>query len=269
MAEPITTVGVSAIAAYLGKDGISKILGPTAEYIGGELKEFTKRRIENIGNIFKSAEKKLGSQLDRPGSVSPKVLKSIINDGSYSNEGLAIEYFGGILASSRGDSSIDDRGARISRKVDNLSVYQLHAHYLLYSTLAKTFKASEASVLKYEEREKLYIYTPISAFKRTFNLEKIDWSNPQIFHHIFHGLANDGLIGNRWGFGDPEHIKAYAPNLEFSEAGIIYQPTVSGVELFLWAFGLGKEPLDYIFSEHFESDVEGLEGLLEGSFRIK
>ena len=44
MPEPITTVGLGAIAAYLGKDGISKILGPTAEYVGGELQAFTKKK---------------------------------------------------------------------------------------------------------------------------------------------------------------------------------------------------------------------------------
>ena len=52
MAEPITTVGLGAIAAYLGKDGLAKILGPTADYLGGELQEFTKKRIDNIGKIF-------------------------------------------------------------------------------------------------------------------------------------------------------------------------------------------------------------------------
>lgn len=77
MPEPITTVGLGAIAAYLGKDGLSKILGPTAEYLGGELKEFTKKRITNVGNIFSNAERKLGGKVNQPGSVSPKVLKPL------------------------------------------------------------------------------------------------------------------------------------------------------------------------------------------------
>jgi hypothetical protein len=39
MPEPITTVGLSAIAAYLGKDGLEKLLGPTAEYLGSGLRD--------------------------------------------------------------------------------------------------------------------------------------------------------------------------------------------------------------------------------------
>lgn len=59
MPEPIATVGIGVIAAYVGKDAVVRILGPTADYLGGELKEFTRRRIENIGKIFSNAEKSL------------------------------------------------------------------------------------------------------------------------------------------------------------------------------------------------------------------
>ena len=31
--EPITTIGLG-VAAYLAKDGIGKLLGPTADYLG-------------------------------------------------------------------------------------------------------------------------------------------------------------------------------------------------------------------------------------------
>ncbi|MDF4932282.1 hypothetical protein P3556_24170, partial [Vibrio parahaemolyticus] len=67
MAEPITTVGMGAIAAYLGKDGIAKLLGPTAEYLGGELREFTQKRVQNVGKIFSKAEEKLGDNINSNG----------------------------------------------------------------------------------------------------------------------------------------------------------------------------------------------------------
>ena len=44
--EPVTTIGIGAITAYLGKDGLTKILGPTADYLGGELKVFTQKRVD-------------------------------------------------------------------------------------------------------------------------------------------------------------------------------------------------------------------------------
>ena len=55
----IITVGIGAIAAYLGKDGLQKILGPTADYLGGELKAFTQRRINNVGKIFSKRGKEV------------------------------------------------------------------------------------------------------------------------------------------------------------------------------------------------------------------
>lgn len=110
MPDPITAVGAGAIAAYLGKDGLAKLLGPTADYLGGELQAYTQRRMENVGRIFSRAESKLGDKLERPGQVPPKVLKTIINDGSYADDELAVEYFGGVLASSRTEIGRDDRG---------------------------------------------------------------------------------------------------------------------------------------------------------------
>ena len=111
MPELVTTLGIGAIAAYLGKDGISKVLGPTADYLGGELKTLAQKRVQNVGKIFSNAEKKLGTKLELPGAVPPKVLKTIINEGSYSEDDIAVEYFGGVLASSRTKVSRDDRGA--------------------------------------------------------------------------------------------------------------------------------------------------------------
>ena len=81
--EPVTTVGLGAIAAYLAKDGIAKLLGPTADYLGEGLRDLTRRRLESIGRIFSNASAKLGDQLDAPGQVPPRVLRTVMNEGSY------------------------------------------------------------------------------------------------------------------------------------------------------------------------------------------
>ena len=65
--EPVTTIGLGAVAAYVAKDGIGKLLGPTADYLGEGLRDLTRRRVESIGRIFSNASTKLGSQLDEPG----------------------------------------------------------------------------------------------------------------------------------------------------------------------------------------------------------
>jgi hypothetical protein len=163
MAEPLTTIGVGAVAAYLGKDGLQKLLGPTADYLGTGLREFTQRRVENIGKIFQSAEKKLGNKINGPGEVPPKVLKSVLNEGSYATESIAVEYFGGILASSRTDQGRDDRGARLAKILDGLSTYQLRAHYLIYATVRRIFIGRDL-MFNMDGRPKMQIFIPFENF---------------------------------------------------------------------------------------------------------
>ena len=112
-------------------DVVYKILGPTADYLGDELLTLAKKRIGNTDKIFSSAAKKLGDKLDRPGQVPPKVLKTIINEGSYFDDAVAVEYFGGVLASSRTEVGRDDRGDRLAKMIDNLSAYQIRSHYIM------------------------------------------------------------------------------------------------------------------------------------------
>ena len=106
----LTAVGSTAKEAA-NSTLMQKILGPTAEYLGGHFRDMVERRLTNTKKIFDVAERRLGERINRQGSVHPKVLKEILDEGSYAEEVLAAEYFGGILASSRSEISRDDRGA--------------------------------------------------------------------------------------------------------------------------------------------------------------
>src|ERR1051326_8640155 len=110
MIDPGT--GLTILGSAIGGAKIlEKILGPTSEYLGDQLKEWTIKKVTNTANIFKNAEKKLGDKINEKGTVPPKVLKSILEDGAWAEENLQVEYFGGVLASSRSGVSRDDRGA--------------------------------------------------------------------------------------------------------------------------------------------------------------
>jgi hypothetical protein len=265
MPEPITTVGLGAIAAYLGKDGIAKLLGPTAEYLGGELQEFTKKRIDNVGRIFSNAEKKLGNEVENPGSIPPKVLKTIINEGSYSEDDIAVEYFGGVLASSRTELSRDDRGARIAKNLDNLSSYQMRAHFLFYYSLSSIFRDQGISLRTHEGRQKLEVFVPISDFATSMGFSQKEWDNPQILGHIFHGLASDNLITDGWAFGDVATLNTISKSEKITCPGIIFSPTVLGAELFLWGFGLGSKDMDTLFNTDNSFEVENTKTLSQAT----
>ena len=263
MPEPLTTVGLGAVAAYLGKDGIQKLLGPTADYLGQGLQDFTQKRAQTIGRIFQKAESKLGEKLDAPGEVPPKVLKAVLDEGSFSNDALAVEYLGGILASSRTEHGRDDRGARIAKVVDSLSTYQLRTHYLVYATIRKLF-ANSGHLLNMEGRPKMQIFIPYSGY-----LSAMDFSESELlqlnslFSHIFFGLHGDNLLEGQWQYGEKEHMVKIYPAA--SEGGIVCQPSALGVELFLWAFGRADKPLDYLFSPEFSPVADGLPLSIDGA----
>lgn len=244
MPEPITTVGVGAIAAYLGKDGIAKLLGPTAEYLGGELKEFTQKRVENVVKIFSKAEEKLGDSINSSGTVPPKVLKTIINEGSYCDDELAIEYFGGILASSRTELGRDDRGARVARILDTMSTYQIRTHYIVYSLIKELFSKSGFEY-NMDDRPKMQIFIPWGSYINSmqFSNKELDQLIP-IVNHSFFGLASDNLI-QTFQYGPKDHLQKHCNCDIPSQGGIIVSPSAFGAELFLWGYGQGHQDLSF------------------------
>ena len=266
MSDPIL-LGLGALAAYFSKDVISKILGPTADYLGGELKEFTKKRMENVGKIFSNAEKKLGKKLEIPGQVPPKVLKTIINEGSYSNDDISVEYFGGVLASSRTEVGRDDRGYRLAIILDRLSTYQIRSHYLIYSTISELFSNSENNFGLSENRNEMQFFMPIRDYAEAMGFTRQEWDNPQILGHIFHGLDTDGLIEKIWQFGNQESLKKFVENVPGD--GIICTPSSLGVELFLWAFGHGNQKLEFLLIGDMLAEIEGIPKSISNAVAIK
>lgn len=267
MPESLTTVGLGAIAAYLGKDGLQKLLGPTADYLGQGLRDFTQRRAETVGRIFENAASKLGKNIESPGEVPPKVLKVIVDDGSFSNDALSVEYLGGILASSRSEHGRDDRGARMAKIADSLSTYQLRTHYLVYATIRALFSGKELS-LNMEGRPKMQVFIPFGGY-----IAAMEFSNEEfrqvnsLLGHIFFGLHGDNLLEGDWQYGPQEHMAKLFPAA--SDGGIVCQPSALGAELFLWAFGHGDKTADYIFDADFSTIVSGLPTSIEGACATK
>lgn len=266
MPEPLTTIGFGVIAAYLAKDGLEKLLGPTADYLGGGLKDLTQKRMENIGQIFKKADEKLGDKREQPGAIPPKVLKTIINDGSFNDDSLAVEYFGGVLASSRTEFGRDDRGACMAKLVDGLSTYQLRTHYLIYSTIKEIFQ-KKGYLFNIDDRPKMEIFIPFRNYAQSMRFTPDELRNTDAFlRHIFFGLSNNGLIEVGFLYGPVEHMKKKAPAA--NDAGIICQPSALGAELFLWALGFGNHGLDYIFSEECRPSVEGMPNVVANTIAV-
>lgn len=253
---PYDIVGYGAIAAYLGKDGLAKLLGPTADYLGGELKDFAQKRIENVGRIFENASKKIHLDKQEVGAVSPKVLRSVLNEGSYSSDTFGIEYFGGILASSKTEIGRDDRGARLALKVASLTSYQLRAHYILYSALINCYQGSGVSLNT--DRHQLTTFIAMPSFMKLMDFSEAELQQvDSIFSHVFSGLTQEGLVNERYSYGPSDYLKNVDSRL--TDSGVVFVPTSGGVELYLWAFGQGDKEINYILDYEFEPNIDSLD----------
>lgn len=261
--DPISTVG-AGLAVLGSKDILTKVLGPTADYVGGELKGLIDKCNINLDQIFVKAKKKLGDGLEEDGIVSPRVLKSVLDEGRFCEDELAAEYYGGVLASSKMKSNRDDRGVALMELIKRLSVYQLRLHYLFYYLIKEHGNENERIGVQ-KERRKNRIFIPFSVY--IDGMEFTEEEEPSvILSHSIAGLLTNGLIGDDYQFGAQDHIKPI-----FSECpeygGIVLTPTVLGAELFLWAEGVNSIDAANILSSDFKKP-KSIIPIVEGSIKI-
>lgn len=232
-----TNTGLAILGTAIGSAKlIEKILGPTADYIGCGVKNWTERRVNNVSRIFEHAAKKLGAKLEDKGAVPPRVLKGILDEGSFFNDELAAEYFGGVLASSKSDVSRDDRGIYFIGLINRLTSYQLRTHYIFYQVVKLLFDG-EPLLVTTDDRRSLETYIPYESY-----ISAMEFSPNEdfdvIFNHVMFGLSREDLIEKDFKVGPAERIRNIYG--EDSEGGIYFLPTALGAELFLWAHGMGN-----------------------------
>jgi hypothetical protein len=250
--EPATGLTILA-AAWGSKELVVKLLGPTADYLGGGMRDWTERGVQNMGRVFENARKKLGDRIETPGAVPPKVLKGIISEAPFCDDELAAEYFGGVLASSRSGVSRDDRGAAFAALVGRLSAYQIRAHYFFYSVIRILYEGATENIGAQQGRLRLKTFIPIAAFGTAMEFgpgERLE----VLLGHVMFGLVRETLIDNSFAFGPPNEIQMLYP--QAGEPGLVISPSPLGVELFLWAHGRGDLAANAILNAAIELRAE-------------
>lgn len=227
-------------SAIGGAKLVEKVLGPTADYVGIGLRHWTEKRVQNAGRIFEKAAEKLGDKIDEPGSVPPRVLKEVLDEGSYCDDELTAEYFGGVLASSRSGTSRDDRAASYLKLTSELSAYQIRFHYVSYAAWRMLFVGSDLRPTFGEDLDKMWLFLPSSFLSVAMDFTD-DEPAGDILMHCTSGLKRHDLIDHaHW--GDSEHVNTLNKKrgwCEVSESGFCIEPTQFGIDYWLWAIGLG------------------------------
>lgn len=259
--DPLTILTAGGVISHVSKEVITRFFGPTADYLGEELKVLVKngieeKRLQNLRSILLKAFEKV--DLDMDGEVPPRVLKAIIDEGSYCDDDLTQEYFSGILAGSRTKDFKDNRGMYFSSMLSGMTNYQISTHYIIYSLLRKAFKDKELkgddNFIDYQILETRGIYIDPKEYFRVLGLENSPDSD-SIAINSFIGINNIGLIKNSFN-GDP-HLSKLIVGEE--KMGYFITPNVLGAELYLWAFGKNNHLSKFFMEDLIDTPLPDME----------
>ena len=184
-------------------------------------------------------------------------MSRVLRDGPFTEDELAAEYFGGILAASRSTDSKDDRGAYYLDIISRLSSYQIRAHYIVYAAIKHTFDGSTFDLALGETRTtQCRIFIPVNEYVVAMGFEDIGPAE-KLIHHIFDGISRELLIELDWMYGDLS-VKLPDNNRYLQEYGKGYvrredNRLIYGQGLSLFPAGLGVE---LFIRAHGHSDIE-------------
>jgi hypothetical protein len=249
--DPATTVG-TGLALWASKDMLGKVLGPTADYLGGGLKSAVEKCNVNLGRVFQRAAEKLGPRLEKPGAVNPRVLRHVYEDGRFAEDDVVVEYYGGLLAGSKTDTGTSDQALPYLAAVQRMSAYELRLHFVLYYELLRIHKGSGVPLSQGNRVHDLALVIPHEMFLTALGIgpedEKAQMEYWRTMSHAVVGLHQEGLIGN-YTYGKLDEKAKDFPGAP--ENGILLTPSFLGAELFAWAIGV-ESPSGHHF---FDIDI--------------
>ena len=267
------SIGTPVLTACLLKNAFDRLVGPSFDSLGESLRKFVEDPKNSpatikIAEILSVALRRLGNKTNQPGHIPLRIASIILSEAVYLESDIATEYFGGVLASSRSRDGRDDRGVKIAKIVTTLSSYQLRAHYLMYSTLSKTFSSTEISFGMFFGRERMGIRFSHKEFIEAMDMTEPEWKNPQLWSHIFDGLRREYLLDeSRYGFNEESNMPNVGKGSMPNDGGLTFLPTFLGAEVYLWAFGHSDKELDFLFSQDFE--IEGVPTFISSAQSIE
>jgi hypothetical protein len=213
---------------------VGRVVGPAADEVDEALRVYTAFRLRNVYRIVERAEAKQRAT-GREGDVPPRVAHRVVDDGSYCDDELMVEYLGGLLAGSRSPGGRDDRAATYCSLITSLSTIQIRGHYVLYREWAALLPGRGSTEMgKAEVREKAMLCAPTDAFVRLVDPEGNLGVEAAV--HALAGLQRTGLIEDNWGVEAREN-STVVRNAPFPHL-VRAQPSIVGMELYGWAQGL-------------------------------
>ena len=137
--------------------------------------------------------------------------------------------------------------AFLTSLISRLTTYQLRTHYLFYHSIKNTFNGGKIYICDSKQRSRLELFVPINTYYSAMDFSKDEMPNSgNLLVHSIWGLDREGLIEN-FAYGNEEFLKSKGADVKGH--GILFRPTILGIELFLWAYGFGQLNIDSFFKD--------------------
>ena len=263
MVEPVSVIAAGYVTKKVSS-GLARLLGPSADEMAETLRRFTAKKLENVGRVVENANAKTADD-GAEGSIPDRVAFRVLDEGSYSDDQFVVEYLGGVLASSRTPFGRDDRGNTLTAMVARMSTYHLRMHYILYTAAqrllhGRVLNLGIANLVNQEAR----IWTPFEVYFNAMEFgEGEDWA--EILSNSLFALEREGLAKFD-ASGDVATL--HAIDAKIPAPGIVFRPSVPGIELFMWAAGKGQgTPTRSSFLDDEPFEIEGVH-VADGSMLV-
>ena len=269
MAELQSNMRRTGAGGTLG-DMLPLLLGSGNEYVGDSAMTMPERRRSCLEKACRAALKKLGDAVADAASVPPRVVGLWLEQASYCEDDLATEYLAGILACSRTAIFRDDRALRRLALLSRLSLLQIRTHYLFYATLRRLLLARPGAKPADLEssRYRLAVFVPVGPYVRAMALEPAEIrSTATLAGDILTGLGAELLLDGS-NTGTEEYLKRYFDSPAIRGEGIVFAPSLAGVELFLWAFGKNDGTTARYLSPALDCGTNAAPAAIEGAEMI-
>lgn len=244
--------------SLFGSDGtpgiVKRVLGPSADSIGETLKRWVEKRTENVGRVLENAASKLDSGPDERGAVPLRVAARLLEEGSYCDDDIMVEYLGGVLASARTTVGRDDRGARWVALVTSMSSYAIRLHYVAYTAAQICLRTHPVVVEWGNESDYQQLTFVVAANELTVSMEFDESEDPEdIVPETMFELAREGMITN-WTYCPPKDFERRYNRTSPPGGAFTFHPTSVGIQLLAWAHGKGSQWRSWIEIGHLVAE---------------
>lgn len=230
MPDPVANQTTADGGGGVARSLLLRLFGPAADAVGERLRHYTEYQLRNVRRIVDRADAKSRSLVEGA-VVDPGAAHVLLADGSYCDDELKADYFGGLLAGSRAQQVGDQRAVAWSKIITGLSALHIRAHYLLYREWAARLRI----IAVYE------LGLDTGRMQATMDISSGEFAKVLVagsaadesdaMSHCVGGLVRAGLLDERFSYHG-ERLRV--------------APSVAGLELYGWAQGLpGLAPREF------------------------